>query len=153
MLRGISDEDARWRPAPDHWSIVEIVNHMADEDADDFLPRLEATLRDPGEAWAPIDPTRAATDRRYNERELAASIDRFDAVRASSLNWLGTLGEPDWGRTHRHPSIGALRAGDLLASWVVHDPLHLRQLAKRLYQLVGRDSGGFSSSYAGEWRA
>jgi hypothetical protein len=163
LLEGIDNEDARWRPSPEHWSIVEIVNHMADEDADDFVPRLEATLRDPAAAWAPIDPPGAARERRYNERALAPSIDRFAAVRISSLNWLeaatageagGVSGElPDWGRAHEHRSIGPIRAGDLLTSWVAHDHLHLRQLAKRLFQLVERDSGGFTTLYAGEWGA
>lgn len=168
MLEGIDDADARWRPSPEHWSIVEIVNHMADEDADDFVPRLEATLRDPAAAWAPIDPPAAARERRYNDRALAPSLDHFAAVRTSSLNWLaaaipapaGGAGGPgapeqgpDWGRAYQHPSIGPIHAGDLLASWVAHDHLHLRQLAKRLFQLVERDAGGFSTRYAGEWGA
>ena len=159
LLTGIDDHDARWRPGPEHWSIVEIVNHMADEDADDFVPRLEATLRDPAQAWAPIDPVGSAVARRYIERQLAPSVDRFTAVRTSSLNWLGSIAlgsgapSPDWSRAHRHPSIGPIRAGDLLTSWVAHDHLHLRQLARRLFQLVERDSGGFSTLYAGEWGA
>lgn len=151
LLDAISDDDARWRPAPDQWSIVEIVNHIADEDADDFLPRIELTLRDPSLPWPPIDPPAAARDRRYNERELAPSVDRLDAVRRSSLNAFDALISPDWARAHNHPSIGPLRAGDLLASWVAHDHLHIRQLAKRLYALANRDSGDYSTRYAGEW--
>lgn len=155
MLEGIDDTDGRWRPGAEHWSIVEIVNHMADEDADDFVPRLEGTLRDPAATWSPIDPPGAARERRYNERSLAPSIDRFEAVRTSSLNWLETVDAGgvviEWTLAYAHPVIGPIQAGDLMASWVAHDHLHLRQLARRLFQLTERDSGGFSTKYAGEW--
>ena len=158
LVAGLDDDDARWRPASGTWSIVEIVNHLADEDADDFAARLERTLRDPTLAWDPIDPERAAADRRYNERELAASVDRFEAVRRSSLNWLdGALGEGgdgagiDWSMAHAHPKFGPMPAGMLLVSWAAHDHLHVRQIAKRLFELTARDSGGFDTRYAGEW--
>jgi hypothetical protein len=36
---------------------------------------------------------------------------------------------------------------------VAHDYLHLRQIAKRMYQMAGRDAGEYSTRYAGEWRA
>ena len=42
---------------------------------------------------------------------------------------------------------------DLLTSWAAHDALHLRQIAKRLFQLAERDGGEYNSRYAGEWRA
>lgn len=157
LLRDIDDHDARWRPPGGQWSILEIVNHMADEDADDFAPRLESTLRDPAAPWAPLDPEGAARDRRYNERELSASLERFEAVRTSSLNGLAELTREgaaiDWSRAYRHPKIGPIRAGDLLASWVAHDHLHLRQIAKRLFQLAQRDAGDYATRYAGEWGA
>ncbi|MCP3861051.1 MAG: DinB family protein, partial [Phycisphaeraceae bacterium] len=28
LLSGIADEDARWRPGPQHWSMLEIVCHL-----------------------------------------------------------------------------------------------------------------------------
>jgi hypothetical protein len=36
-----------------------------------------------------------------------------------------------------------------MASWAAHDALHLRQIAKRLYELTARDAGRYSAGYAG----
>jgi hypothetical protein len=50
-----------------------------------------------------------------------------------------------------HPKVGATAAGDVMASWAAHDALHLRQIAKRLWELAGRDGAPFRTGYAGEW--
>lgn len=151
-VAGVTGADSRWKPPSGAWSILEIVNHLADEEVEDFRRRLELTLRDPSLPWPTIDPEGWAVQRRYNERELHESVDRFVRERRASLEWLRSLREPDWGRTYRHPR-GDLSAGDLMASWAAHDALHLRQIAKRLYELTARDAGRYSAGYAGAWGA
>lgn len=153
LLGGMREEDARWKPPSGNWSILEIVCHLADEEAEDFRPRVESTLRDPGEAWKRIDPERAAAERRYNERKLGDSLHRFAAERTASVAWLRSLRNPDWTTTYAHAQFGPLRAGDLMAAWAAHDALHLRQIAKRMYELTKRDAFGFEVGYAGEWRS
>ncbi|MEX2218548.1 MAG: DinB family protein [Phycisphaerales bacterium] len=152
-VAGLSEADARWKPASGAWSVVEIVNHLVDEEVDDFRRRLELTLRDPKLEWPPNDPEGWARERSYNERALAESVARFLAEREASLAWLSGLGEKDWGTTHTHRVFGSLAAGDLLASWAAHDWLHLRQIAKRRYELAAREPGRFSVDYAGKWGA
>ena len=66
---------------------------------------------------------------------------------------LKSLKNPDWTRTKTHPKLGSLSAGDLLTAWAAHDHLHLRQIAKRKWQLVQRDGGEYSADYAGKWGA
>jgi hypothetical protein len=149
-VAGVSDDDARWRPEHDSWSILEVVVHLADEELDDFRTRTELTLRDPELPWPPIDPEGAAVERRYNEADLGATVNRFVRVRSESITWLRQLRDPDWSRTHCH-KLGDIRAGDVLAAWVAHDALHLRQIAKRLFQLTQRDAGEYSTAYAGRW--
>jgi hypothetical protein len=146
----VPDDDARWRPDENSWSILEIVTHVADEEIDDFRKRVELTLRDPGLEWPPIDPEGAAVERRYNEGDLREVVARFVAARQESVAWLNGLHDPDWSKTYRH-KLGDIRAGDVLASWVAHDALHLRQIAKRMFQLTQRDAGDYSTSYAGSW--
>jgi hypothetical protein len=153
LLTAIEDGDARWKPSSGAWSILEIVNHLLDEESRDFRARLESTLCDPAKPWPPIDPERWAVEGRYNERDLTDSVARLVAERGNSLQWLRWLRDPDWSRTYQHPEAGPLSAGSLLASWAAHDALHLRQLAKRLYEMSVRDAGAHSVAYAGEWRA
>ncbi|MCB9898197.1 MAG: DinB family protein [Planctomycetes bacterium] len=150
LLEGMSDDDARWRPAKGGWSIVEIVNHLADEETEDFRTRLRLTLETPEAEWPGIDPEGAVLARQHGEKPLAPSLARFADERSSSLAWLATLDDGvDLRRTHVHKVIGDLRAGDLLASWAAHDVLHLRQLGVRLHQLVAKHAAPYSTDYAG----
>ena len=125
-VEGVDDETANWKPDEDTWSIVEIVNHLADEEDEDFRKRVSLTMQDPDLDWPPIDPQNAAVERRFNERTLRKSISRFGEERARSLAWLRAMSEsPELDRKKTHPR-GDLRVGDLLASWAAHDLLHLR---------------------------
>ncbi len=147
----LSGDEARYKPASGAWSILEIVCHLVDEERDDFRVRLESTLRAPQEPWAPIDPEGWAKERRYLERDLEAMLTAFEVERRASIAWLRGVKDPDWTATHIHPTAGPIRAGDLMAAWAAHDALHLRQIAKRLFELASQDAPGFSSHYAGEW--
>lgn len=150
-VAGIAASDARWRGPGNAWSILEIVTHLADEEVEDFRTRVRMTLDDPDATWPPIDPEGAAVERRYNEGDLEVVTERFVTERTASVAWLHGLRDADWSRTHTHASIGSIRAGDVLASWAAHDALHLRQIAKRRYQMIARDAGEYGTSYAGAW--
>lgn len=153
LLAPISAADAKWKPAGGAWSILEIVNHLADEDRDDFRARLQSVMRDAAAPWPKTDPESWAIDRRYNERELGESLERFAHERELSLRWLAELDAPDWSTAYMHPTRGPVYAGELLVSWPAHDALHIRQIAKRLFELAARDGGKFGTDYAGEWKA
>lgn len=149
-----SDPDTRWKPAPEHWSILEIVCHLADEEAEDFAVRLRATFE--GAPWPPLDFDNIAQRRGYSTRDLAAELARFESQRAANMKWLRSIAaSADFTTAHQHAKLGPIAAGDLLTSWAAHDALHLRQIAKRLHNLAQRDAqkGGFSITYAGEWTA
>jgi len=141
----------RWRFASDTWSILEIVNHMADEETDDFRIRLRLTLEDPAQPWPGIDPVAWVTDRGYQERAPGQSLARFISARAESLAWLAGLDAPDWANTYAHPLLGDISAADLFTSWHAHDLLHLRQIGHRLYQYAAAETDGGVADYAGPW--
>ncbi len=145
-------DDLRWKPAPEHWSILEILCHLRDEEREDFRVRAELTLRDPQLDWPTLDLKEVAQRRQYNNQDPPQILADFQRERAASMEWLDGL-EPsaDWGRSKLHAQFGPLAAGMLLASWAAHDALHLRQIAKRLHDLAARDAGKYSVSYAGEW--
>lgn len=152
-VANVAVADARWKPADGAWSILEIMAHLLDEETRDFRPRLQSTLQDPARPWPPTDPEGWAIIERYNERDLAEVTRQWTAERRASVAWLRTLGDVLWTNAYPHPQAGPLRAGDLLTSWAAHDALHLRQLAKRLFQLAERDGAPYQSRYAGEWHA
>ncbi len=150
LVAGVDADQGRWKPDPEQWSILEVVNHLADEEVEDFRARLDATLHRTGE-WPPIDPQGWPTSRRYNERDLRESLDRFLGARADSLAWLDGLSGADWSRAYQHPSIGPISAGDLLTSWVAHDHIHIRQINRLERDWLVSSLSDHSPRYAGRW--
>jgi hypothetical protein len=151
LVRGVGSEQASWKPAPDKWSILEVVNHLFDEEREDFRQRLELVLADPSQPFPPIDPRGWVTARGYAERDLDTSLNNFLAERQKSLEWLSQLSEPNWHNSNEG-SNGTLTAGDLLASWLAHDFLHLRQLSRLHWQYVGAIADPYQTTYAGPWK-
>jgi len=150
LVEGVSEEQARWRPDPASWSVLEVVNHLWDEERLDFRVRLEITLHRPDEAWPPIDPGGWVTERAYNERELGPSLDGFLSEREASLAWLRGLEDPDWEASYEAP-FGPIRAGDLMAAWVAHDLLHMRQLVELHWAYTTASLEPYDVRYAGTW--
>lgn len=151
VVEGLSDEDARWKPSPSDWSVLEAVAHLADEEGLDFRPRIQWVLAQSEGPWPPIDPEGWAVERRYNDGSLPEALARFLRSRAESVALLRSLGAVDWDLAYQHPEFGPIRAGDLLGSWSCHDQLHLRQITKRLYQMAARDAEPYTVLYAGPW--
>ncbi len=144
--------DLRWKPAPAHWSILEVCCHLLDEEREDFAVRAALTLRDPALDWPKLDLEAVAERRGYQQRDPEQVLSEFAAARAASVAWLDSLpAGADWTRAKLHPQFGPLAAGMLLASWAAHDALHLRQIARRLHGLAARDAGPYLVQYAGEW--
>ncbi len=151
LATDVTGEQARWRPTADAWSILEVVNHLLDEEREDFRVRLDYILHRPGEPWPGIDPPGWVTERAYNERVLEDSIEQLLQEREDSLQWLRGLDEADLSTSTEAPWGGHLHAGDMLAAWVTHDLLHLRQMVELRYALVAESAARYSPEYAGDW--
>jgi hypothetical protein len=150
LLQDVSDEQARWKPDLDSWSMLEVLGHLLDEERQDFRVRLDYTLHRPGERWPPIDPGGWVTERLYNQRDLDTSLAEFLSEREASVAWLRGLSVPDWNATHETP-WGPITAGDLFVSWVAHDLLHMRQLVELHWAHTAVHLEPYRPDYAGEW--
>lgn len=151
MVENLTDEQFRWRPTSGNWSVLEILGHMRVEETDDFRPRVQSTLADPTQVWPSYDPEGIVVAEKFNEQDPATVLADFQKERVDSLSWLATLNQPNWDSTYQHPRIGPLRAGDLFLSWVAHDQLHVRQIAKRYFEMIGTDGEPYKADYAGDW--
>ena len=151
LVSNVSAEKAKWKPPSQNWSILEIVCHLVDEEVEDFRRRVQMTLEDPSQEWASINPEIWAVERKYNEQNLQEKVQAFVAERTKSIDWLEGLSGADWNKAYQHKHFGPMRAGDLLVAWTAHDQLHVRQIAKRKFELVRRDAGDYVADYAGDW--
>ncbi len=150
LVAGCSTHQARWKPDATSWSVLEVINHLLDEEREDFRARLDLVLHRADEDWFGIDPEGWVAQRGYNQRELAPSLQGFLAAREESLAWLRELGEVDWTAGYQAP-FGQIRAGDVLAAWVAHDVLHLRQLVELKWAYLVQTVEPYSVRYAGVW--
>jgi hypothetical protein len=150
LALGISAEQARWKPDPESWSILEVINHLYDEERLDFRVRVDTILHHRDQTWPPIDPQGWVTERGYNQRDLAQSVDNFLEERQNSIAWLKGLENPDWQASVK-VTFGQFSAGDIFAAWVAHDLLHLRQLVELHWAYLLQAAEPYTVHYAGEW--
>ena len=148
---GISAEQARWQPAATSWSLLEVINHLDDEERLDFRVRLDLLLHKPHEPWPPIDPQGWVVSRAYNQRDLQDLTGAFHGSTRRLITWLGTLEDPNWESFVISPWGGTIRAGDMLAAWATHDLLHIRQLAELGRAWIVRQLTPYRVEYAGDW--
>jgi hypothetical protein len=147
----VGEEQARWKPDAETWSLLEVVNHLYDEEMLDFRTRLEILLSGSGAEWPPINPPAWVVEKAYNSRDLPASLQNFLAEREKSIRWLSNLEQPDWQASATTPWGREMQAGEMFASWVAHDLLHIRQLTELHWAWLNRQAGGYPVGYAGDW--
>lgn len=145
-----SQDLLRFRQKPGKWNLLEIACHLYDEEREDFRTRLRSVLEDPAKPFPPIDPQGWVLSRRYNEQVYTEVIRKFSEEREASLDWLQSLRKPNWENTYLHPIIGPMKASFILANWVAHDFLHIRQIVRLKYDFLQQESGE-KLSYAGNW--
>ena len=150
MVRLVKNEQARWKPNRATWSILEIINHLYDEEREDFRARLDIMLNNPDQEFTPWDPIASVTERAYNERDITESVNMFIFERQESLRWLNELESPDWDAVYESPNL-EMTAGDMFAAWVMHDLLHMRQIVKLQWFYNKRALEPYRVDYAGAW--
>ncbi|HEU4932885.1 MAG TPA: DinB family protein [Pyrinomonadaceae bacterium] len=146
MLRDIPESWLAQNEGPETWSPYDIVGHLIHGEETDWIPRAKIILEH-GEArgFEPFD--RVAMFEKSRGKSIAELLDTFAALRKESLHELNgmnltpTLLE----KRGRHPELGVVTMKQLLASWVVHDLGHVRQVVRVMAKQY-RDT-------VGPWRA
>lgn len=150
QFSNLSKEEQIWKPEEKRWNHLEILCHLYDEEREDFRARLNSILEDPTKPFVQIDPAGWVKSRNYAEQNFETVLNDFLKERDASIAWLGTLEKANWENAYLHPKVGPLSGTFMLANWLAHDQLHIRQLLKLKYdQLLA--SSGQSLDYAGNW--
>ena len=150
LLSDLPEAMVRWRPASDKWSMLEIVCHLYDEEREDFGARVRRLLDEPGTPFTPIDPQGWVAARNYAAQDYHQRLNDFLTARSDSIKWLNQLQNPQWNNSYDHPNFGKMTAGMVLANWLAHDYLHIRQIIRYHFQFLDTNCGE-SLDYAGGW--
>lgn len=132
ILRGlmseISDEDARWKPAPDRFSIAEVLAHLSHSEGHCYRARVDRFL---SEAMPELEPDDAHMHLElYKNGDPDEDFGHFEEQRETNIELLRGL-SPDVGsRKAKHLAAGEITLSQMLHEWALHDLGHVRQIAE-----------------------
>jgi FMN phosphatase YigB (HAD superfamily) len=128
LTRPLPLEPWTHRPAPEEWSLTEILSHLRDVDEEVNLPRLQKVLNENNPFLPGMVTDPWAEERQYNRQNGPAALWRFTAVRLKLLDLLQGLLPEKWQRTARHAIFGPTSLRELVSIQASHDRLHLQQV-------------------------
>jgi hypothetical protein len=142
MLRDLPEWWLIQNEGPETWSPYDIVGHLIHGEETDWIPRAKIILEH-GEArtFEPFD--RVGMFEKSKGKTIAEMLDTFTVLRRHSLHELGKMNLTPalLEKRGKHPELGIVTLKQLLATWVVHDLGHIRQItrvmAKQYRETVG----------------
>jgi uncharacterized damage-inducible protein DinB len=129
MVKGISDAEARFTPAPGKWSIRQQVAHLVDAEYAMSM-RMRWAAAEPGKAIVAFDQDKWAAAAKYDQTPLELSLATFTAARHWTLALLRGLGPAQWEGFVVHEERGKETLPHLVKMMAGHDRNHLRQIAE-----------------------
>jgi hypothetical protein len=128
-VRGLSNEQARRRPDPQRWSVVEIACHLRDVESLYAERITKIAHAERAELWV-MEPERVAGSRRYRDADIAAAVKEFARLRDDTVILLRALPHPAWQRVGRHPERGLLSIAAIADHLGAHEASHLRRIGE-----------------------
>lgn len=143
MLGGLPGE---WTTASDEvsWEPFDIVGHLIHGEETDWIPRARIIVEQ-GEnrTFVPFD--RFAQFEKSKGRSLDELLDEFERLRSDNIDTLRS-----WNLTDHqldlegiHPELGTVTLRQLLATWVVHDLNHIRQIVTAMARRYAGEVGAW----------
>lgn len=128
LMSGISEEDARWKPAPDRFSIAEVLSHLSHSEGHCYRERLERFLAEDMPQFEPDDAQMHLDV--YRDADPQADFGQFEDQRESNLERLRGLPAGAGARKALHRAAGEITLSQMLHEWALHDLGHVRQIAE-----------------------
>jgi hypothetical protein len=131
LIAGIPIQLLRTRPAPDKWSVSEILAHLADAEIVGAF-RLRFILGSPGAPIVAYDQDRWVVSGHYDARDPRKSLEQFRVLREANLALLASLDRDQWTLTGIHSERGPETIEQIVRMFAGHDLNHLRQIERIL---------------------
>ena len=132
ILRGLmtelSEEDARWKPAPERFSIAEVLAHLSHSESHCYRMRLDRFMAETCPEFEP-DEAQMYLDL-YRGADPKEAFDHFEDQRATNIEFLRSLPASAGNREALHKAAGPITLSQMLHEWAMHDLGHIRQVAE-----------------------
>ncbi|MFH5183312.1 DinB family protein [Paenibacillus sp. TAB 01] len=142
FLSGLSEGWLQCDEGEGTWNVAEVIGHLIEGERTNWIPRLEFILREGGnQPFPPFD--RYAHLQETAETTIQQKLLAFKTIRSSNLIRLKELiqHESQLELTGSHPEFGAVKAKELLSTWVVHDLTHTAQIVRIMAGRYSEDVG------------
>jgi DinB superfamily len=127
LINGVSLATLRVRPAPDKWSVSEILAHLADGEIVGAF-RIRLILGCPGASIVAYDQDRWVVSGHYDKRDPWKSVEQFRVLREANLALLESLAPEQWKHYGMHSERGRESIADIVRMFAGHDINHLQQI-------------------------
>ena len=132
ILRGlmteISDEDARWKPAADRFSIAEVLSHLSHSEWHCYRARVDRFL---SEEMPELEPDDAQMHLEvYKNADPEEAFAHFEDQRETNLELLRRLPAVAGDRKALHRAAGEITLSQMLYEWALHDLGHIRPFVR-----------------------
>jgi hypothetical protein len=131
LLRDLPEAWTHRNEGANTWSAYDIIGHLNHAERADWMPRAKTILTfGEAQAFEPFD--RQGHQQEVKGKSLAQLLGEFAWLRSENLEALRALNlkAHDLEKRGRHPALGTVTLGELLATWAAHDLTHLHQLAR-----------------------
>jgi hypothetical protein len=117
----------QFRPAPDRWTIHEIIVHITDSEANSFV-RLRRLIAEPGSTVLGYDEPVWAVALTYHEQSPEDAMELFRWLRGNSYKLLVAQPDEVWSHTVTHTENGLTTMDDWLTTYDRHVTDHIDQM-------------------------
>lgn len=128
-VKGVTQEELDFRPAPNKWTPREIVHHLADSEMTSAI-RLRKLLVESNPEIQGYDQEEFARKLHYDKRPIDSSLVALQAARATTAQLLDLMSEADWQRIGHHSESGTYSAEKWLEIYAVHAHNHADQIRR-----------------------
>ena len=129
LVEGRSASELKKRPAPEKWSVIEILAHLADAELAGSW-RIRSILGKPGTQLQAYDQNAWVAAMSYQDRDAGQCVDMFRVLREANLALLQTLTPEQWKQYGIHAERGKETIEHIVRMFAGHDLNHLGQIER-----------------------
>lgn len=130
LMAGMTEEQATWKPAPDRWSVAEVIAHLSHIEGHGFRVRIDQILAEDNPEVVPYEQDEYAAAGLYAGKDPEETFAHWEEQREEALEALRDLETADLERTATHPTLGRFTLDQMLHEWAFHDLSHIRQITE-----------------------